>query len=51
MLNALIAIYTASLSVVEHRGEFSDYVVLLAGIKQGSPPSGILYTGNYRCLQ
>ena len=43
MLNTLIAIYTASLSVVEHRGEFSDYVVLLAGIKQGSPPSGILY--------
>ena len=43
MLNALISIYIASQSVVEHKGEFSDYVILLCGIKQGAPPSGILY--------
>ena len=43
MLNALMAIYLASQSVVEYKGEFSDYVMLLCGIKQGAPPSGILY--------
>ena len=43
LLNALISIYIASQSVVEHKGEFSDYVILLCGIKQGAPPSGILY--------
>ena len=43
MLTALMAIYIASQSVVEHKGEFSDYVMLLCGIKQGAPPSGILY--------
>ena len=43
MLSALIAIYVGSKSVVEHGGEFSNYVTLLAGIKQGGPPSGVLY--------
>ena len=43
MLTALISIYTSSRSVIEHNGEFSDFLVLLAGIKQGAPPSGILY--------
>ena len=43
MLTALIAIYEAGKSVVEHRGEYSDYLVLLAGVKQGAPPSGLLY--------
>ena len=38
-----MSIYLASQSVVEHKGEFSDYVLLLCGIKQGAPPSGILY--------
>ena len=43
MLKALIAIYLASESIIEHDGQYSDYVLLLAGIKQGAPPSGILY--------
>ena len=43
MLNALISIYASSQSVVQHGGEFSDYVLLLTGIKQGAPASGILY--------
>ena len=43
MLNALIAIYMNSQSVVEHNGNFSDYLLLLADVKQGAPPSGLLY--------
>ena len=43
MLNALIAIYISSKSVIEHNSEFSDYVILLAGVKQGAAPSGLLY--------
>ena len=43
MLNALIAIYVSSKSVMQHNTEFSDYVVLLAGVKQGAAPSGLLY--------
>ena len=43
MLNALIAIYVSSKSVIEHHAEYSDYLVLLAGVKQGAPPSGLLY--------
>ena len=43
MLAALIAIYEASKSVVEHGDEYSDYLILLAGVKQGAPPSGLLY--------
>ena len=43
MLNALIAIYVSSKSVVEYNNEFSDYVLLMAGVKQGAPPSGLLY--------
>ena len=35
MLGALIAIYVTSESVIEHRGEFSEIMLLLAGIKQG----------------
>ena len=43
MLSALIAIYVASESVMEHNGQYSDIMLLLAGIKQGAPPSGLLY--------
>ena len=43
MLNALIAIYISSKSVIEHNNEFSDYLLLLSGVKQGAPPSGLLY--------
>lgn len=43
MLNALIAMYISSKSGVEHGNEFSDYLILLAGIKQGAPTSGLLY--------
>ena len=43
MLAAPIAIYEASKSVVEHGDEYSDYLLLLAGVKQGAPPSGLLY--------
>ena len=43
MLNALIAIYMSGNTVVEHNGQFSDYLLLLAGVKQGAPPSGLLY--------
>ena len=43
MLNALIAIYMCSKSVVEYNNQFSDYLLLLAGVKQGGPPSGLLY--------
>ena len=42
-LNALIAIYISGKSVVEHDNQFSDYLLLLAGVKQGAPPSGLLY--------
>ena len=45
MLNALIAIYVSGKSVMQHNKEFSDYVMLLAGVKQGAPPSGLLYIG------
>ena len=43
MLTALMAIYLSSKSVIQHKGEFSDYLILLTGIKQGAPTSGILY--------
>ena len=43
MLSALISIYVVSQSVAEHNGEFSDFLLLLAGVKQGAPPSGTLY--------
>ena len=43
MLSALIAIYRSGMSVVEHNSQFSDYLLLLAGVKQGAPPSGLLY--------
>ena len=43
MLTALIAIYSCSKSVVEHNKAYSDYLLLLAGVKQGAPPSGLLY--------
>ena len=43
MLSALIAIYVKSKAVVEHNKEFSDILMLLAGVKQGAPPSGTLY--------
>ena len=43
LLQALIAIYAGGKSVVEHNQEYSDYLLLLAGVKQGAPPSGILY--------
>ena len=43
MLNALITSYVSSKSVIEHNNEFSDYLLLLAGVKQGAPPSGLLY--------
>ena len=43
MLGALIAMYLASKSVVENSGQYSDYLILLAGVKQGAPPSGLLY--------
>ena len=43
MLNALIAIYVTGQSVMEHNRQFSDVMLLLAGVKQGAPPSGILY--------
>ena len=43
MLSALIAMYMASKSVVESGGQYSDYLILLAGVKQGAPPSGLLY--------
>ena len=43
MLSALIAIYVKSQAVVEHSKEFSDFLILLAGVKQGAPPSGTLY--------
>ena len=45
ILKALIAIYIASKSVIEHNNVYSDYVLLLAGVKQGGPPSGLLYIG------
>ena len=28
---------------MEHKGQYSDLMLLLAGIKQGAPPSGLLY--------
>ena len=43
MLSALISIYVVSQSVVEHNNEYSDFLMLLAGVKQGAPPSGTLY--------
>ena len=43
MLNALIASYVSSKSVIEHNNEYSDYLMLSAGVKQGAPPSGLLY--------
>ena len=43
MLTALIAIYMKSWAVVEHNAEYSDILMLLAGVKQGAPPSGTLY--------
>ena len=43
MLSVLISIYVVSQSVVVHNGEFSDFLMLLAGVKQGAPPSGTLY--------
>ena len=43
MLSALIAIYVSSKSVMEHNNEYSDYLILLCGVKQGAPPSGLLY--------
>ena len=43
MLSALIAIYVKIQAVVEHSKEFSDFLILLAGVKQGAPPSGTLY--------
>ena len=43
MLCALIAIYVSSKSVVEYDNEYSDYLMLLCGVKQGAPPSGLLY--------
>ena len=43
MISALIAMYLASKSVVENGAQYSDYLILLAGVKQGAPPSGILY--------
>ena len=43
LLQALIAIYAGGKSVVEHNQEHSDYLLLLAGVKQGAPPWGILY--------
>ena len=43
MLNALITIYISSKSVMQHNNEYSDYVLLLAGVKQGAPLSGLLY--------
>ena len=43
MLSALVSIYVVSQSVVEHNGEYSDFLMLLAGVKQGAPPSGTLY--------
>ena len=42
MLTALIAIYSCSKSVVEHNKAYSDYLLLLAGVKQGALPSGLL---------
>ena len=42
-LNALIAIYISGKSVVQHDNQFSEYILLLAGVKQGAPPSGLLY--------
>ncbi len=43
MLGALISMYVASNSVVENGGQYSDYLILLSGVKQGAPPSGLLY--------
>ena len=43
MLTVLMSIYLASKSVIEHKGDFSDYLILLTGIKQGAPTSGLLY--------
>ena len=43
MLSALIGIYITSESVMEHNGQYSEFMLLLAGIKQGAPPSGLLY--------
>ena len=43
MLSALIGIYITSESVMEHNGQYSEIMLLLAGIKQGAPPSGLLY--------
>ena len=43
MLSALIGIYATSESVMEHNGQYSEMMLLLAGIKQGAPPSGLLY--------
>ena len=43
MLTALMAIYSCSKSVVEHDKTYSDYLLLLTGVKQGAPPSGLLY--------
>ena len=43
MLCALLSLYITSKAVVESGGQFSDYLILLAGVKQGGPPSGLLY--------
>ena len=43
LLTALIAIYESSKSVAENGNEYSDYLILFAGVKQGAPPSGLLY--------
>ena len=43
LLTALIAIYESSKSVAENENEYSDYLTLFAGVKQGAPPSGLLY--------
>ena len=43
MLCALVAMYVKSWAVVEHNAEFSEVLMLLAGVKQGAPPSGTLY--------
>ena len=36
-------INVSSKSVVEYDNEYSDYLMLLCGVKQGAPPSGLLY--------
>ena len=43
MLCALLSLYITSKAVVESGGQFSDYLILLAGVKQGGPPSGLVY--------